>query len=184
MFSSTLKLFSQVQCPDDQCLRSPCLFSHNQQHKPVRPPAPVTTSAPSRATSTKPPNLFIQSNNAKQNGSRPQVSARTTNSVDLTTTPDSPFAISGFDMARGLAAQSARPASSTSSRTAAMPNSASGMAGQSRAAVMSQTKTMSSGMIKRPNKVVKSSTVCHWLSTFPSLAELLSVFSWGQHWIQ
>lgn len=154
MFSSTLKLFSQVPCPDDQCLRSPCLFSHNIQHKTVAPEPPIANpSAPSRAPAVKPSNLFIPGNNAKQNGTRPQPISRTPRSVDKSI-PDAAPTITGFDMARGLVAQSARPASANSSRSTLKPSSAPYAPG-----VPLQTKTLSSGMIKRPNKISKPTAV-------------------------
>lgn len=178
MFSSTLKLFSQVACPDENCARSPCLFSHHEQHRTAPSQANTvsnrsTAAVPARAQPAKPQNLFIN-RNPSQRPIRPSSSSRTPDSANTTRaeqlatpatsrTEPSITPITAFDMARGLTAQSSKttskPTSSGSSRAAGTPNSAASSTGPSRAPPLSlQTKTTTSGMIKRPNK--RPTAVC------------------------
>lgn len=167
MFSSTLKLFSQVPCPDENCARSPCLFSHNAQHRTAQPQpntasnySSVASAAPaSRAAGAKPSNLFIQRN---ARPTRPSTSSRTPDSANGSRGQQPATPITAFDMARGLTAQSSNPTSSAGSRGPGTPSSASPSTGQSRPPVLVQTKTLASGMIQRPNKVSRPSTVCTW----------------------
>lgn len=172
MFSSTLKLFSQVACPDENCARSPCLFAHHEQHRTAPSQANTvsnrsTAAVPARAQPAKPQNLFIN-RNPSQRPIRPISSSRTPDSANTTRaeqfrTEPSITPITAFDMARGLTAQSSKttskPTSSGSSRGAGTPNSAASSTGPSRAPPLSlQTKTTTSGMIKRPNK--RPTAVC------------------------
>lgn len=179
MFSSTLKLFSQVACPDENCTRSPCLFSHHEQHRTAPSQANSTSNRstvavpPSRAPPAKPQNAFIN-RNTSQRLVRPVTISRTPASASAPRTEQSaaPVAsrtepsitpITAFDMARGLTAQSSKTTSKTtssaSSRGAGTPNSATSSIGPSRAPpVPLQTKTTTSGMIKRPNK--RPTAVC------------------------
>ncbi|KAJ9108915.1 hypothetical protein QFC21_000236 [Naganishia friedmannii] len=167
---SILGLFNPVNCPDEACTRSPCLFSHDIRQRPAPVPPKQEPLATHRTTNPESRQIQsrlhndITSSNGNGVSSRPAgppqpPRERPPTSVGVSLTPDvPPMSVAAMDMARGLTAQSSRVSS----------NASAGGGGYSRGPISQHTNTLASGLLKRPNKISKPASSSSASSNFPT----------------